>query len=467
MYLKLVIFVVVVILAGFLYLHTQNPGEVNFHVYNTLGFTTPATFVLFLGFIAGVVLTVANSLVLDALKGIKGFKSRRALRRLSEAQENYRKGAGFLATGDIRSARKFLERAVATLPDDAGMVIALSETYVREGRGAEALEVLEEGALKGPASVGIHLAVARAAIDAGDMFRATKALNDVLRIDPGNPYALERLRELKIAEGAWSDAADLTRKIIDGLRSDDAIRDERRRLSIYLYEQAKFHAGEDRSSVALSFVKDSLRNNSTFMPADILHGAILYRDGRPAEAVTVLEQALGKYKGAYALMLKIEDIYIKKSAPEKAIERYRKEIYTHPADRRLKQLLGRLFLRLEMVIPAVEALERVYNEEPEDQYTLVLLAEAYLKKGEGERAAMLFEKALNLHRDLLPPFICDCGARTLEWSDRCASCGQWNTVDMAGGIEPESRVEAAATVGISGKGQTAVAPGADVPVLGP
>jgi len=431
MYFKTITIVAIAIIGAFLYLHMQNDGTVEFALSETHIYSVPVTIVLFVGFTAGMVLTILNSLFLDAVKGVKGFRTRREMRRLAEAQENYRKGMESLNAGDFRTARHHLARAVNTRPDEASMVIALSETYVREGGPREALRVLEEGVLKSPGSAGLHLAIAASSEEAGDLFRASRALEDVLRLDPGNPHALKRLRDIKIKEGNWSEAAELEKKVLEGTRDDSGKKREKKLIAGILFEAASRLSDEGRLDAAAAKLKEMSRFNGPFKAADILSADIQFRQGRVTESLMALEEALGRYSDACPVLLKMEEIFIKKSAPEKAIDRYRKEVYTRPADIRVKQLLARLYLRLEMTDDALDELTRVYNESEDDPYTRVLLAEAYLRTGDIEKAAGLFEKSLGLSRDLPPPFVCaTCAEPAPEWKGRCPVCGEWNTLEM-------------------------------------
>ncbi|MFQ5464460.1 MAG: tetratricopeptide repeat protein [Thermodesulfobacteriota bacterium] len=434
MYFKFIILLAILILAGFFYLHTQNPGTVDFVISGAHSYAVPLAVVLFVGFVFGVVLTLLNSLVVDAVRGLRGLKSRRQMRQLAEAQENYAKGAEALASGEIKSARHFLAKAVAARPDDAGPVMALSETYAREGLLKEALDVLEEGALKVPGSAGLHLAIAAASEEAGDLIRSTRALEDVLRLDPGNPRALKKLRDVKVKEGAWTEAAALQKRVLAGARDDPSRARQRALLSAIIYEDAARAAGQGRVDEAASLVREALKADPDNMAADMLSGEISYGRGKLNEAIRTLDMAAAKYREPYPLLLRIEDLYIRKSMPDKAIEGYLKQIYTRPGDMRTRQLLARLYLRLEMADKALEELESLYNESEDDCYTRVLLAEAYLRSGRPERAARLFERALALDRDLSPPFVCSgCGNSRSGWAARCGACGEWNTLRLKAG----------------------------------
>jgi len=184
MYSKILLFVVIIVLSSFFYLHTQNPTTVTFVVTKDHTYVMPVTLLLFVGFFAGASFAVLNSLVIDARKAIREMRARRENRLRAQAEENYRKGMDALVKGATTEARTLIEKALKAKPSDIRMTISLSETYVRENRPNEALRVLENGFQANPDSIGMLIALARCASDSGDTLRASRAYEEVLRLDP-------------------------------------------------------------------------------------------------------------------------------------------------------------------------------------------------------------------------------------------------------------------------------------------
>jgi len=213
---------------------------------------------------------------------------------------------------------------------------------------------------------------------------------------------------------------------------DEAEKKERRLITGLLYESARHSMNEGRLSEALIKLKEVLKNEDSFLPGHILLGDVLDKQGNTANAAKVWEKALSKFPNPEALILRLEDLCIRESAPERILERYNREILTHPNGINMRLLLARLYLRLEMVDKAIEELEMLQHEGEDGFYHSVLLAEAYLRRKQGGRAAHLFHKALGLDREYTPHFKCSCGANTVAWSARCDACGQWDTLVMRG-----------------------------------
>jgi lipopolysaccharide biosynthesis regulator YciM len=431
MYTKILLVFVIIILSAFFYLHTQNPGAVTFVVTTERTYVMPVTLLLFMAFVAGAVLSVLNSLAVDAKRAIREMKARREAKALAQAEEHYRKGVESLTRGNTSSARELLEKALRGKPSDKGVVISLAETYIRENRPKEALKVLEGGLVGNPDSIGMQIAVSKCASDMGDNARASKALVEVLKVDPKNPYSLKRLRDLKIKDSLWSEAADIQKTAAEVERDPGARGREKRLLAGLLFEAASRHVEDGALNEAIGRVKEVLKCDASFMPAHILLGEALYRQGNVAGALKVWEKALLKFQNPEPLFLKLEDAYLGESAPEKILERYRREIIARPNDVNLRLLLSRLYLRLEMVDDAIEELERLQQDGEETTYPRVLLGEAYLRRKQGHKAAMLFYEALGLDRELQPPFACSgCSYNSKTWTPRCPACGEWNTFAM-------------------------------------
>lgn len=432
MYTKILLVIIIFILSIFFYLHTQNPEVVTFVVTRDHTYVVPVTLVLFAGFFAGAVMAVMNSLLVDARRAFKDMKARKEERLVAIAEENYHKGIEELVKGNTTQARELIEKAVKAKPGDIGMVISLSETYIRENKPREALKILENRSIINPNSIGILIAIARCSADSGDTYKAAKAYEEVLRLDPKNPYALRKLRDYKVRECSWNDAAILQKTLLECDHDENSRRKERRFLSGLLYEAAHKYCEDGRLSDSVIKVKEIMKNDENFLPAHVLLGEILWKQDNVQNAVKVWEKARFRFPNSEPLFLRLEELYIKESSPEKILEKYKKEIIARPTDINLRLLLSRLYLKLEMVDNAIEELERVHQED-DSFYAQVLLGEAYLRRKQTGKAAHLLQKALGLDKEFLPPFVCThCSHVAKPWSPRCPSCGEWNTLVMNG-----------------------------------
>jgi len=437
MHTKVILIVVILILIGFFYLHTQNPSMVNYTVSPGQIYEAPATALVFAGFLAGIVIAALNSLAGDLRRALRGIRERRERKVVATADEAYRRGLDAMNHGDNAQARGLIERAIKAKPNEAGMIQALAETYIRENKAKEGLKILESGLVSNPDSVVLLNAVAACAFDAGEVRRAAKALEGVVELDPKNLSALRRLREIRVKDRSWGEAAALQKNIADCVRDEASTRREKRLLAGLLFEAAVSYLEDGRLADSVGKVKEVLKIDMAFMPAHMLLGEAIYRQGNTAGAIKVWEKAYGRYPASEPLLLKLEDAFIRAAEPDRILDKYKREISSRPNNVNLRLLLARLYLRLEMVDAAIESLERITQEAEDAYYPKILLAEAYLRRKQPLKSAQLFQKALVIDRDkdkeFYPPFECaSCRFEASSWEPRCPACGEWNTLTMAG-----------------------------------
>ncbi|OGQ56097.1 MAG: hypothetical protein A3J24_09745 [Deltaproteobacteria bacterium RIFCSPLOWO2_02_FULL_53_8] len=437
MHTKIILVVVIFILIGFFYLHTQNPTEVIYVVHSGESYQVPSTMLVFAGFMAGIVIAVLNSLIVEVRRAIRKMREDREMKVITAAEDAFKRGVEAMNHGNNSRARELIEGAIKARPNDAVMIMAHAETYIRENKAKEGLKILEGGLASNPDSVALLNAVAECANDAGETRRSAKALEGVVELDPKNLSALRKLRDIRAKDKSWSEAANLQKNIADCVRDEASKRRERRLLAGLLFEAAVSYLEDGRLADSVGKVKEVLKIDTAFMPAHMLLGEAIYRQGNIAGAIKVWEKAYGRYPASEPLLLKLEDVYIRAAEPDKILDKYKREISARPNNVNMRLLLARLYLRLEMVDAAIDALERICQESDDAVYPKILLAEAYLRRKQPAKAAQLFQKALVIDKEFTPPFECaSCREQALSWEPRCPACGEWNTLVMLGVQRP-------------------------------
>jgi lipopolysaccharide biosynthesis regulator YciM len=285
-----------------------------------------------------------------------------------------------------------------------------------------------------PDSIDLLSMIARIANDAGDTVRMEMAFGDILKIDSANQSALRGLRDLKLTSNDWTGAAELQRKLIYAIKGKapaDVIAGEDARLLGILYEEALLSVNSDEDGKALATIKEIQKHDRSFIPAIMLQGEILLKQGNSNSAVRLLEKGFEDTLDP-AFLLKLEDLYLGRSEPEKALETFRKALEKRPRDIDLNIFLARLYLRLEMVDEAIAEFERIQNDLEGSYYLELLLAEAYLRRNQSDKAARLLKKALKLADVPQPSFSCtNCGRSVSEWLSRCPRCNEWDSMKVS------------------------------------
>ncbi len=431
---KLLFFLAIVALSSFFYLYVENPSNVTVVLARDYSYTFPLVLVLFLSFLVGVFMMGIDSVVSDTMRSLKVKKAKKAAKAIEEANKTYTSGLCAMARAEYKSAREQIEKALLAMPGDLAMTLSLAEAHTLEGNPQEAVEALETELFHNPTSIVILTALGSSARKAGEAERASRAFEEVLKIEKGNLHALRQLRDIKMGEGLWSEAAALEQTIIDGNKKGwfRGGGHECGKLPGLLYEQARalYEAGNLDS--AEETLKEALKKDDTFTPAQMLFGDIYKEKYGGYEALMVWEKAYSKAPGNAALLFRIEDYRISESAPEKMIELYKKELAERPDDINLRMLLARFYLRVEMVERAVDELESVHGKGKECYYSRVLLATAYSKLGYDAKAAEMFGEAIGVKDARTnPSFTCShCSTTFRQWAGTCGFCGNWNSLHM-------------------------------------
>ncbi|MBI5561165.1 MAG: tetratricopeptide repeat protein [Deltaproteobacteria bacterium] len=434
MYSRVILFISIVIVVGFFYLHTLNPGTVKFVVTSDQTYVLPVTVLIFGGFIAGVTLMVINLLFADARRALKDMRLRRERKLSEKAEEGFREGVNIFLKGNTKKAIELLEASLDGNPRSRDIRLKLADAYMETGLHSKAAEVLGNHILHNPDDMEVLFDLAICSEKIGDKAGFEKSLREVLRLDKTNPRAIRLLRDMKMREGDWEEAIRCEKTLISSERGENAATREREKkiLTGLLYEAALRYIKDDKIDTAEDRAKEALKTGEgNFVPAYILMGELFLKRYNTSGARKLWERAYERTKDV-VFLLRLEDIYLGVSNPEGILTLYKDAINRDPGNVNLRLLLSRLYLRLEMVDNAMRELERIEDEASENFFRKLLLAEAYLRRRQSEKAALLFQDAVMPDKDLTPPFRCGvCGYMPGDWHYRCPCCSEWNTFIMS------------------------------------
>ena len=113
------------------------------------------------------------------------------------------------AIGTWRDAETMWRQAVSVSPDHPVVRLDLGLTLFERGAFSESIEQIETAVRLKPDYAEAYSALGAAWEGAGDTARAEKAFVESLRIQPGNPIALERLGHMRISQKRYAEAARL------------------------------------------------------------------------------------------------------------------------------------------------------------------------------------------------------------------------------------------------------------------
>lgn len=257
---------------------------------------------------------------------------------------------------------------------------------------------------------------------------ASELYREAVKAFPESPEPGFRLRSIAMENSEWEEAlywqSDLEERFADTLKSEeeDSIRAGVR----YELAVSEFESGAPRNAQAL--LKNIFRMTDGFTPAYLLSGDILQKHENTAAAVKLWEKGFEATQNPVFLQ-RISEALLAENLPERAVENFQRIVRENPTPE-LEYCLAEFYLRLEMVREAQHIFERLQSQFPEWRLNSRTLADIYRKSGEYRKAAEIYSLLLDQDRQILPWICYKCNTTYERYRSRCASCRDWNTVQI-------------------------------------
>ena len=130
-----------------------------------------------------------------------------------------------------------------------------------------------------------------------------------------------------------------------------------------------------------------------------LLGTVRAQQGRLSEAEVLLVRSARIDPSYVAVHMNLAFLYMLRNAPEKTISELKEVVKLEPNNIEANYKLGRLLLVRDQVDDSIAILEKAKSEIPSSVVFLPLLGDAYLKKGNAEKAEENFLQALAAQKD--------------------------------------------------------------------
>jgi len=224
-------------------------------------------------------------------------------------------GASYLETGDFTQAIDALERVVAAAPGDKNARLMLGQALLGAGRAEEAVEHLRLASELLPSNPRVWYSLGRAYESLGRKDEAVAAWNRLAALPPSVEFHMHKAEVLD-AEQRWGDAAaewgealklapQNTDVRIKAAWSLYRLRDHEQTVALlkpllttagkpdipFLYGASLLNMQQPEK--AIRFLNDALRLGPGFLPARAALGQALLLIGEPAQAIPLLESAIG------------------------------------------------------------------------------------------------------------------------------------------------------------------------------
>jgi lipopolysaccharide biosynthesis regulator YciM len=422
--------IIVFFLSFFIYCTWLNPEDITLFFWTDHSITfSPA--ILILGFIlVGLIIGYGAHIYSVITYGLKNWKRDREEKKTREIGVIYREGVGRLLSGDLKKARVLLNKALDRDPKRVDILIALASLASQEGNPTEGLVLLRKAGDLDPKSLEVLFKTAAIQEETGNDDEAMDSYQEIISREKDNRKALRSLRDLYIKHDRWQDALETQRQVIKAGPGANRVADEKALLLYLRYEVARQSIVNDAADQAKSELKDILRQEPDFAPAQVSLGDALVALNQGEDAVKIWQEGYKKL-GKGVFLERLEDYFMEREDPSSLLNFFRGQVLEQGEDLMFRLFYGKLCLRLEMVDEAKEQLQAVESSGVESPQVHLLLAETYRRCREPEQAISEYKKALGISKRLHLNFVCEkCQNVSAEWNSRCPACGEWNTSSL-------------------------------------
>jgi lipopolysaccharide biosynthesis regulator YciM len=425
-----VILLFILFVLFFLYFWGLNPHMVTIFYLPEQSLTHPAAIVIIACIILGLALGFAVHAYSTAAHWFKHWNRDRSEKKQREISSVYREGVARLLSGDLKKARVLLNKALDRDPKRVDTLIALASLASQEGTPEEGLQQLRKASEIDPKSMEVLFKTAAIQEETGNDEEAMETYRKLIAQEKDNRKALRGLRDLYIKQNNWTDALDIQRQVLKAGPGANRVADEKNLLLYLRYEVARLSLNEGKADEAKSELKDILRQEAEFAPAQVSLGDVYAAKDRGDDAVKAWQEGY-KNLGKGIFLERLEDYYMEREDPSSLLNFFRGQVLEQGDDLIFRLFYGKLCLRLEMVDEAKEQLQAIESSGVESSQVHLLLAETYRRCNQPEDAINEYQKALGISKRLHLNYVCEnCQHNSTEWDSRCPSCGEWNTSSL-------------------------------------
>jgi lipopolysaccharide biosynthesis regulator YciM/uncharacterized integral membrane protein len=427
MLVRLILVAVLVIAVFFFYLYQINTTEAVFYLTTSKSYEAPLIVMLLISLGAGGLLVILISLAADLRNAVSNWQLGKKEQAKRKAKELGAEGQKYLAEGWYSRAK---ESFLAALEKDPMLLSALLAgsracTFSNDSEQGRALLERAKGLcqedkeqLLAVAEGYQHLGALKEALDICQKLAAQQDSITVSR----------KLTELYRQAGMWREAWESQKEVVR-LSAPRGLAEQEEMSLVWLkYKYALSLLILGDLDGANRILKEMVRQNQEFVPAQVTLGDCLLRQGKDRDAAEVWERAFHMQQ-AMVFLLRLEELYLSREEPNTVIRLYQRTLKERPELRLPRLFLTRLYLRLEMLDEALEQLNHLVGTGEDSSFFHQLLGEVYRRRNLTDKAAEEFTKALKFRRRPSLPFVCQsCQGEFADWSGICPGCDEGDTL---------------------------------------
>jgi lipopolysaccharide biosynthesis regulator YciM len=383
--------------------------------------------VILITFLLGFLLNVLYTGIMEVIRLVRGLNDSADTRLVKRISERMQDARDLVAHGLPRQAKVVLEGILEQRREHIPARILLGEVLLKTGSADEAVKLFESLCEEEPDQVEARYQLAEALMAVRNSDASLAVLKKLAADQPKKALrAWRRLRALHMEGQRWEEALEAHKKLT-ALFANELTQGEKAQGSALAYQVGMAKVEADQFKDATQIFQQVIKDEPDFVPAYLSLGRCMILQDQEAQGLEILLEGFRK-TGEGAFLQELEDYFIQLGRPEDGLALMRRVAATSRHATTAKFFLGKMLYRLEILDEALDLFQEVRSQVV---YSPILFF--FMAKIHSRRARL--DAALNEYRQLLRNlgilklrYECAvCGHRTQDFSDRCDSCGSWNS----------------------------------------
>jgi lipopolysaccharide biosynthesis regulator YciM len=420
----IVLLLLVLMVLGNLYLtnHDLLVQEVNL-----FGESIKLQSVILITFLLGFLLNVLYTGIMEIIRLVRGLNDSADTRLVKRISERMQDARDLVAHGLPREAKEILASILEQRREHIPARLLLGEILLKTGSADEAVKLFKSLCEDEPDQVEAHYQLAEALMAVRNSDASLAVLKKLAADHPKQALrAWRRLRAMHMEAQRWEEALEAHKKLT-ALFPNELTLGERAQGSALAYQVGMAKVEADQFKDAAQIFQQVIKDEPDFVPAYLSLGRCMILQDQEAQGLEILLEGFRK-TGEGTFLQELEDYFIQLGRPEDGLALMRRVAATSRHSTTAKFFLGKMLYRLEILEEALDLFQEVRSQVVYSPILFFFMAKIHSRRGRLEAALNEYRQLLRNLGILKLRYECAvCGHRTQDFSDRCDSCGSWNS----------------------------------------
>ncbi|HEX7552091.1 MAG TPA: tetratricopeptide repeat protein [Geothrix sp.] len=383
--------------------------------------------VILLAFLLGFLLNVLYTGIMELVRLVRGLNDSADTRLVKRISERMQDARDLVAHGLPREAKEILETVLEQRKTHIPARILLGDILMKTGSPEEAVKVFESICHDDPDQVEARYQLAEALLGARNPEASAAVLKKLAADHPKKALrAFRRLRALHMEAQRWEEAVEAHKKLLANF-AGELTQGERAQGTALTYQVGLAKVDADQFKDAAQVFQQVIKDEPDFVPAYLSLGRCMILQDQEAQGLEIWIEGFRK-TGEGTFLQELEDYFIQLGRPEDGLALMRRVAATSKHATTAKFFLGKMLYRLEILDEALDLFQEVRSQVVYSPILFFFMAKIHSRRARLDAALNEYRQLLRNLGVLKMRFECAvCTQRTQDYSDRCDSCGSWNS----------------------------------------